>query len=149
MKKAVLFDVDGTLCDVSPIRHHVRGGRGKYKDFVKFHAESVNCLPHESVVRAAQAAERDGLVVITVTARMAMWGRHTAMWMALHDIPSHIMFMRRNGDHRPDTEVKQDILNRIRCEFDVVHAWDDNPKIIALWEANGISTTTVEGWEQE
>ncbi|WP_092501608.1 hypothetical protein [Agrococcus jejuensis] len=41
---AVLFDVDGTLCDVRSIRHHVDGtGR---RNFDAFHAESIDCPPH-------------------------------------------------------------------------------------------------------
>jgi beta-phosphoglucomutase-like phosphatase (HAD superfamily) len=148
MNPAVIFDMDGTLCNVAPIRHHVKGGRGKKKDFAAFHSESVNCEPIPRVAEAARIASRSGLTVIVVTARMVMWARHTAMWLALHDIPSDVMFMRRNGDHRPDFEVKRDILARIQTEFKVIHAFDDNPKIIALWMEHGIPTTIVEGWEE-
>lgn len=148
MKPAVIFDMDGTLCNVAPIRHHVKGGRGKKKDFVAFHSESVNCDPIHWVASCARVAHQSGLTVIVVTARMVMWGRHTAMWLALHDIPSDVMFMRRNGDRRPDYEVKRDILARIQAEFKVIHAFDDNPKVVALWQEHGIPTTIVEGWQE-
>jgi len=145
--EAVLFDVDGTLCNVSSIRHYVRQGRKPYKDFNAFHRESVNCPPNEEVAAAAREAYEAGLTVLVVTARKVQWARHTAMWLAINDIPSHRMYTRAQNDDRPDYEVKAGILARIQTEFTVVHAWDDNPVIIALWQSRGIPTTIVRGWE--
>jgi hypothetical protein len=68
------------------------------------------------------------------------------MWLALNGVPSDRLYMRGDKDNRPDYLVKKDILDRIRTEFDVIHAVDDNPSVIALWQENGISTTVVEGW---
>jgi hypothetical protein len=69
------------------------------------------------------------------------------MWLALNGVPSSAMFMRANGDHRADVLVKADILEAISHTWDVVHAVDDNPSIIALWQSKGIPVTVVEGWE--
>jgi FMN phosphatase YigB (HAD superfamily) len=44
MRPCVIFDADGTLCDVSEIRYLLRQPKGK-KDFEKFHALSINCPP--------------------------------------------------------------------------------------------------------
>ncbi len=143
-RQAVIFDMDGTLANVNAIRHHVVGTRRK--NFHAFHAESVNVPPNEHVARAARQAGSDGLAVLIVTARKAMWRHHTAFWLALHAIPSDGLWMRADHDHRPDREVKQDILDVIRSEFDVIHAWDDNPSVIEVWQRNGIPTTIVDGW---
>lgn len=148
---AVIFDMDGTLADISSIRHYLikyeASGRKTYKDFNSFHAESVNCPPHSHVVNAAQVAHMLGHKVIIVTARKAMWRHHTAWFLALHDVPSDALFMRGNKDQRKDYEVKKDILDSIRKEYDVLHAWDDNPSIIKLWEDENIPCTVVEGWD--
>lgn len=143
-RKAVIFDMDGTLADVRGIRHHVVGTRRK--NFDAFHAESVNVPPHAHVVNAAQVVDMLGHDVVVVTARKVQWARHTAMWLALNRVPSAAMFMRRDKDSRPDVEVKRDILRAVKKSWDVVAAWDDNPKIIALWESEGIPTVRVEGW---
>ncbi len=50
---AIIFDMDGTLCDVSAIRHLVKGDE---RDFDKFHTESVNCPPYAHVLAAAKQA---------------------------------------------------------------------------------------------
>jgi hypothetical protein len=146
LPKAVIIDVDGTLADVSSIRHHVLGAPGVHKDFDAFHRESVNVPAHRHVVDAALRAHILGTAVLIVTARKARWRNHTAMWLALNGVPSDGMWMRADHDSRPDREVKQGILNRIRLTYDVIHAYDDNPKVLEVWEANGIPTTRVEGW---
>jgi phosphoglycolate phosphatase-like HAD superfamily hydrolase len=143
---AAIFDMDGTLADVRSIRHHVLT---KPKDFDAFHAESVNVPAHEWVVDRARIMSDLGIAVIIVTARRVRWARHTAMWLALNDIPSDVMFMRGDHDHRADVDVKRDILAAIRRNFAVIHAFDDNPSVIALWESEGIPTTIVPGWSTE
>ena len=148
MQQGVIFDMDGTLADVRSIRHHVVND-SRRKDFDAFHAESVNVPAHQHVVEAARQAHHDGLAVLIVTARKAKWRHHTAFWLAINGIPSDGMWMRADHDNRPDREVKTDILRRIRQTFDVVHAWDDNPAVIAVWESHGIPTTKVEGWMEK
>ncbi len=71
-RQAYIFDVDGTLADVSSILHYVKGDRTteKFKkNFDKFHEESVNVPPHDEVLDMVwDAAERD-FDIIVVTAR--------------------------------------------------------------------------------
>jgi phosphoglycolate phosphatase-like HAD superfamily hydrolase len=150
MRTAVIFDMDGTLADVRGIRHHIVPPspmpKGWYKDFDAFHSDSVNCPANPSVVAHAHRASLLGNAVLVVTARRARYRNHTAMWLALNGVPSDRLYMRGDKDNRPDYLVKKDILDRIRTEFHVIHAVDDNPSVIALWQENGISTTVVEGW---
>lgn len=148
---AVIFDMDGTLANVSSIRHHLTAfdatKRRVIKHFDMFHAESVNVPPHPHVVNAAQVAKMLGNDVLIVTARKHMWRHQTAWWLAMHNIPSDALFMRGNDDNRPDYDVKKDILSTIRQAWIPIHAWDDNPNIIRLWNEEGISCTIVDGWK--
>ncbi|WP_030898635.1 hypothetical protein [Streptomyces sp. NRRL F-5126] len=143
LREAVLFDMDGTLCDVRGIRHLLDGpGR-----FAAFHSASVDCPPHPHVVQAAREAHAEGLAVLIVTARETRWRNHTAMWLALNDVPSDAMWMRARGDYRPDFEVKRDILAGIRTRYRPVAAWDDNPAVIELWRGEGVPVHVVPGWD--
>lgn len=148
---AVIFDMDGTLADVSSIRHHLTTfeatKRRVIKHFDKFHAESVNVPPHRHVVNAAQVAHLLGHKILVVTARKHMWRNHTAWWLAMHGVPSDMLMMRGNDDNRKDYEVKKDMLDTIRQAYNVIHAWDDNPSIIKLWTEEKIPCTIVEGWD--
>lgn len=150
MQNAVIFDMDGTLADVRGIRHHIvppiPKPKGWYKDFHAFHSESVNVPVNESVRNHALCASILGNAVLVVTARRAMYRHQTAWFLALHGIPSDALYMRGDKDGRPDYEVKKDILRQISLIYNVIHAVDDNPAVIKLWEENGIPTTIVEGW---
>lgn len=146
---AVIFDVDGTLCDVRSVRHHVQvTPEQRYKDFRAFHDAAASCPPHEWVAEAARQAEAAGLAVLVVTARMAQWMEQTVWWLLLNDVPFKQLYMRRNGDSRRDFEVKREILSLIRADgFNPVHAYDDNPNVLQLWTREGIPTTVVPGWD--
>lgn len=148
---AVIFDMDGTLANVSSIRHHLTKfdatRRRVIKHFDRFHEESVNVPPNMHVANAAQVVHMLGHDVLIVTARKHMWRNHTAMWLALNGIPSDAMFMRANNDNRKDVDVKRDMLATIRKGWNVIGAWDDNPSIISLWKEEGIHCNVVEGWE--
>jgi len=144
-RSAWIFDMDGTLHDVRAARHHVTGPGPKRFDL--FHQDATGLPPNGWVVDLARNASADGHAVLVVTARREMWRRPTAMWLALHDVPSDELYMRHDHDHRRDVEVKRDILARIRQRFVVVGAVDDNPSVIELWESEGIPTTVVPGWD--
>jgi len=145
-KNAIIFDMDGTLADVSSIRHYLRQDNGN-KDFNTFHSESVNVPAHSHVVNAAQVAHMLGKAVLVVTARKHMWRHHTAWWLAMHGVPSDMLMMRGNEDYRKDYLVKKDMLDTIRQAYNVIHAWDDNPSVIQLWKDEGIPCTVVPGWD--
>jgi beta-phosphoglucomutase-like phosphatase (HAD superfamily) len=147
-RNAIIFDMDGTLADVSGIRHWViPTAQRRWKAFDKFHEESVNVPANEWVVDLAREWDARGVDVVVVTARRALWRHHTAWWLALHGVPSAALFMRGVDDGRRDYLVKRDILARITQTWNVVHAVDDNPSVLDLWREAGIPTTVVPGWE--
>jgi phosphoglycolate phosphatase-like HAD superfamily hydrolase len=147
LPEASIFDCDGTLVDVSGIRHLLNGpGR-----FHAFHMASIDCPPHQWVVDDAKAEHAAGRAVLIVTARQArpVYRHVTAWWLALNAVPSEALWMRAVNDTRPDYEVKREILAKIRQCYTVVHAWDDNPAILKLWTEEQIPVTVVPGWPRE
>lgn len=141
---AIIFDVDGTLCDVRSVRHHVLKHP---KDFHAFHADSINCPANPEVLAAAKSAREAGYAVIVVTARENRWMYHTLIWLKENGVEHDLLLMRSANDFRPDREIKSEILAYLhRKGYNVVEAWDDNPKIISLWEEHGIKTNIVPGW---
>jgi len=140
---AYIFDVDGTLANVEAYRHYVMNGNS---DFHSFHSESINAPSHPEVVDMVYNAMDEGHDILIVTARNAKWRNHTAMWLAMWNIPSDALFMRGDDDQRKDYLVKEDILAKIQKTWTVGHAVDDHPHVIRLWEENGIPTTIIAGW---
>lgn len=143
---AVIFDMDGTLCDVTSIRHHVLT---RPKNFDAFHHGSIFCPPNDWVADELRAHAVAGRRIIVVTAREEKWRTLTANWLAHNRIFWDQLLMRPTGDFRSDVLIKGEILAVLRKSYDIVHAYDDNPAIIDLWESEGIPTTTVPGWAEE
>lgn len=137
----MIWDMDGTLVDVTGIRHLARA-----KEFDAFHEASEFCPPNRHVVEAARQSNAEGHINIICTGRME---RHRAMsrrWLKAHGVPYAYLWMRPDGDFRKDFLVKRDMLLSARIAFDVVGVWDDRPSVIEMWESHGIPVTLVPGW---
>lgn len=144
---AVIVDVDGTLCDVTSVRHHVLT---RPKNFHAFHEGAADCPPHPHVIDWVGRYHDAGHEILVVTGRMEQWWRSTVDWLAHHlPVTHHGPYMREDGDYRPDTVVKREIYDQLAKHYDIRAAIDDNPAIIQLWTDLGLQVETVPGWETE
>lgn len=141
MSDAVIADLDGTLCDVTSILHHLEG---EERDFWAFHAASADCPPRADVVEAVRAAHSAGRAVLIVTSREFVWRDLSLGWLAAHDVPYQELVMRVVGDYRADHVVKAEMLDQIEADgHHVVEAWEDSADIIELWQSRGIIVHAV------
>lgn len=141
---AHIYDVDGTLANVDPYLHYVRGSN---RDYDAFHGASIDALPNMDVVEMLNNSVSDGHSILVVTSRKEKYRGLTSMWLAKNNIRSHGLFMRADDDNRPDYEVKKDILDKISTLWSVTHAIDDNPNVIKLWQDHHIPTTKIGTWD--
>lgn len=142
-RDAAIFDVDGTLVDVSSVLHHVMQ---RPKRFDRFHGESIDCPPNLLAIEHYHRAREMGLDILVVTARKRDWLFHTLLWLQENGVEHTEIFMRDNRDDRKDYRVKADMLREIQRRWNVQFAVDDNPAVIELWRENGIPTITIPGW---
>lgn len=141
---AVIFDVDGTLCDVRTVRHWVSNGQ---RNFHRFHEESTGCPPIREV-QGLWHSIRPGVARLVVTARSRRFERHTLWWLLLNGFHADGQWHREDWDQRPDFEVKRDILADIRgAGYNPVFAIDDNPSVLELWRQESIPFLKIPGWE--
>ncbi len=148
MKRAVILDMDGTLVDTTSIIHHVARSHPDYthKDLDAFHRGSVWCPPHPAMKMTAWDHHKAGDAVLIVTARGEEVRALTETWLVEADIPHEGVWMRAWGDRRRAPIVKAEILAKLRTEYDIVHAYDDDPSVIEMWALHGIPTTTIPGY---
>lgn len=151
--EAAIFDVDGTLCDVSSIRWMLGIGvdpatkeQVRSKNFDRFHEESAGCPPHSNIASEARWFHAQGYKILIVTARKSRWFNVTWFWLRHNKIPFDRIYMRQDWDQRKDRIVKQEILEQIIQQYRPVVAYDDNPNVIDLWRENNITTVLVPGW---
>lgn len=132
----MIFDVDGTLCDVRSIRFHVDPSEPNYrgkKNFNRFHEDSEWAPTNRWVARLLSDFERRGFRIAIVTGREARWASLTERWLDAHQIRYDSIHYRPDNDERRDVDVKRAHLQTLRKVDTVVLVVDDNPGVIEMW----------------
>ena len=144
----IIFDIDGTIADCDHRRHFITNGND---DWVAFRAQTKYDTPIQHVCDMAKQHIADGDTVMFVSARnnseRDITIKQIQDWIG---IESPILFMRPDGDYRPDDEFKKDVLIVIReiLENDPDIVYDDRNKVVDMWRANGINCVQVVSREQ-
>jgi hypothetical protein len=134
-RNAVIVDVDGTLVDVSSVRHHVEGAK---RDFDAFHRASLDCPPFTEVIERIQELHAEGIEVIVVSGREDRFRRLTDFWLAMWHVPCDQLVMRSSGDRRADRAVKAEMFQQISQTSQVIEAIDDRKELLDMWRELGV-----------
>lgn len=139
-KKFVLVDIDGTLADIQHRKHFVEQEKKDWKSF--FEAMSDDTLI-ESTVKLVEEALPDYELWL-VSGRPNNYRTKTLQWMKKQGISQYFtgLIMREEGDKRPDTDTKRDIMHCFGVE-NIAYVIDDRPSVIRMWEENGIKVINV------
>ncbi|WP_163543644.1 HAD family acid phosphatase [Occultella kanbiaonis] len=144
---AIICDVDGTLCDVRSIRHHVERPEGAKRfrpNFALFHSSSEDCPAFPNVLQLITELEREGYAIVVVTAREARWSELTERWLDRHGVRRAELITRRALDYRSDALIKAEICTEIQGRYAPRLAIDDRDDILAVWAAASIPTVKVD-----
>jgi uncharacterized HAD superfamily protein len=139
----VLVDVDGTLADVRHRLHHIRGE--KKKNWKAFFEGMDRDTPIASTVAWVQSLAQNHDIIIT-TGRPEEYRERTIAWLKKCQIPFADVFMRPNGDHRPDYELKKEALRRWPKKR-IKLVIEDRPPVCDMWLNEGIRCVLVQSDE--
>ncbi len=130
---AIIIDIDGTLANCHHRLHHL-------PNWDAFFGAMENDQPIWPVIELAVAYFSSGWPIILCSGRPEQYRRVTEDWLSRYDVPYSVLYMRPTGDHRPDTQVKRDILSMIRNNniYNPVLAVDDRPCIVKMWREEGL-----------
>jgi len=143
MRDAVIYDLDGCLCDTSSIVHLIEG---KDRNFHAFHAAAADCPPIEHVAEAARSDHAAGRAVVVVSSREFIWRDQAIDWLTRHDIPYDGLYLRITGDYRKDTIVKAEMWQYLVDDgFTPVAAWDDKQSVLDVWTEHGVAEVHLVG----
>lgn len=143
-KGFVLCDIDGTIADVGHRLHYVADKENK--NWRAFFDEMVHDTPRVEVVERLLDLKKDGYTIVFVTARPENYRKQTETWIndVFKDSRIHLtIVMRRAGDRRPDTEVKQQMYDTYFKHYPVHLVIDDRPSVIRMWKSNGLTVEDV------
>lgn len=134
----VIFDIDGTLADITHRRHHVATKPKNWQAFAAGCADDKVNEPIAAIGRLFLLGNRiiccsgrnEAQREVTETWLDKMWGlvgRHSAL------------YMRADGDYRADDIVKEELLDRIIADgYWPVLAFDDRDRVVAMWRRRGL-----------
>jgi FMN phosphatase YigB (HAD superfamily) len=129
--KAIIVDLDGTLCDVEHRVHHVSGVN---KNWVEFHESLIHDDLNHWCFELIAAMSSRGYKIIFVTGRGEAYRTQTAAWLLKHEVDYEHLYMRAVIDYREDSDVKEDIyINMIRDHYQVMFVVDDRKSVVDRW----------------
>lgn len=149
-KDCYIFDLDGTLADIS-IRREIaineKTDNQKKFNWKRFFDPEliINDFPNKNVIDFFKHLVLKDKTIFIVTGRSENLNLVTCQWFAKYSIHGYEeMFMRKYGDHREDTIVKDEIYReKIQPYYNVVLAVDDRNSIVNLWRSLGIECWQV------
>ena len=162
MKKAVIFDIDGTLAKIS--KNEDGTPKRDYSDYDKVDLdEPINSMFEILKWYFSQTVLISGQdkpyldKVIFITGRKELCRDKTLNWIdaelkkSLYSLYLNSPFpkswelcMRPDNDHRKAVELKKEIYEtKIKGNYDVVMAFDDDPKVCKMYKEQGILTMQV------
>ena len=156
----IIFDIDGTLADVEHRRKHLGTTGGRKPDWGKFFAEMVNDPPLRDVCLLAELLGDHPLVnqgaikLFLFSGRPETYRKETEEWLLIHARSyfqkAEALLMRAEGDYRPDTVVKSELLHGIQAQGYVVRfVVDDRPSVVQMWKDEGLTVLAHDSGEWE
>ena len=143
-ENVVICDLDGTLCNIDHRLHFVKDGNRDWKSFfANLRHDTVRTDVFDNMLHSLV---KHNAKLVFVSGRPEEYRKETEEWlMPLIDIrDSHTpLFMRPKGDHRPDTEVKAEIYDKLLSKTNVVEIFDDRPSVIRMWRDKLLNVTDV------
>jgi len=146
-RNVTVFDIDGTLADISHRLHFIEG---KNPDWEKFKTNHENDEPIKTQWLLLKTLYQSGREIMFITGRSENERHATFSWLQrmmkcyLGQVFSISLFMRKEGDFRPDTIVKKeihDLLVSCGIVFDMV--FEDRTKVVKMWRGLGIPCLQV------
>ena len=145
--KTVLFDIDGTLADLSHRLHHIKRQPIDWNAFFAACGEDALIEPIRDL---ALLFEAQGYKIILVSGRSDIAREATVDWLDKHGVPCHGLHMRRDGDHRQDFLVKSEILDGLlAADHDIRFVIDDRPSVVAMWRERGLTCLQCRDWQED
>jgi hypothetical protein len=169
-KKIIICDLDGTIANVQHRLHYIKNADGTKKkhkdtDWNSFHKACVDDEPYKDVIEILQSlvlGMGNGCNVCGAVEREFYFfsGRNEAVrsetieWLKRH-VPitedwHWELYMRSEGDRRPDTTVKYEMMYELKImPEDVLCILDDRQSVVDMWRANGFRVMQVDAWKEE
>lgn len=131
----VVFDLDGTLVDVSK-REHLLNVDAATRDWDAFHQAGLAAECIQEIATLARICHSDGHEVIVCTGRPDNFRDATQDQLAENRIPVSELLMRPAGDHRKDVDLKWALVQHIPAS-EILFIVEDRDQVVDMWRDKG------------
>lgn len=137
-RTAIICDLDGTLCLFEKQDKTAAHYRNPYDA-----STCGNDLVNQAVLKVLYSYSGYdialGREVIFVSGREDKYRMQTTEWLNKHGIFNYSLFMRKSGDFRKDSVIKQEIYETyIKPNFDIDFVLDDRDQVVKMWREQGL-----------
>ena len=138
----VIFDLDGTLADTKWRRHYLESDKRDWHAFFEAMGDDKVNEPVATLYRTIWDSHKFQMYI--VSGRPAVYQKVTELWLTFNNIQFHRLYMRSEGEQRPDDQIKEEMLREIRSEGKtILFTVDDRKSIVAMWRRNDITCLQV------
>ncbi|HJR81064.1 MAG TPA: HAD family acid phosphatase [Anaerolineales bacterium] len=133
-EEIVIFDIDGTLADVSERIHHVRN---KPKNWNAFFQGMAQDKAIHSMVRLCNILFASGIHIVLCSGRSEEHRKQTVDWLAQQGVNYHDLLLRKSNDRRSDTDVKRELLATLD-KSKILFVVEDRSRVVEMWRSEGL-----------
>jgi hypothetical protein len=130
----VIFDIDGTLADISARMHHILK---KPKDWQAFFQDMCQDKVIWPMLKLCNTLYNAGFKIVICSGRPEKYRNDTEAWLKSNCIKYHELYLRADDDRRSDVIVKNEMLMRMdkaRIAFVV----EDRSRVVEMWRDEGL-----------
>jgi FMN phosphatase YigB (HAD superfamily) len=138
-----IFDIDGTLADLSHRLHFITGEK---KDWTGFFADCESDAPIPEVIQVARSlGHYNKHKIVMITGRSDEIRDKTIIWLLDHNVPCDGLYMRKKGDHREDCVVKAELLDELVASGcpPIAGVFEDRQQVVGMYRARGLRVFQV------
>ena len=160
-KNLIICDIDGTIANLEHRLHYLKSPK---KDWASFNKACVDDEPYKDVIAILQSlvlGHGNGCNVCGAverefhffSGRNEVVRKETEEWLKKH-VPitedrDWELHMRKEGDYRPDTTVKYEMMYELKITpDDVLCILDDRQGVVDMWRQEGFRCLQVDAWEE-
>ena len=146
--KTVLFDLDGTLCDITHRMHFIENGN---KDWDGFYKACPADVPKYPIIEINGMCHDAGHRIIISSGRSENVREETEAWLQRHDCFYHELLMRPDRCFAPDHALKKTWLEQgmLGDKADILFVIEDRDRMVKMWRSQGLTCLQVDQWVEE
>lgn len=141
-----ILDVDGTVANNSHRTHYLMQDK---KDWDSYHKLAHLDKPIPHIIRLiSHLSNHTDIVFCTGRDESQRWLTEHWLddWLVTRDgdpLTFYDLYMRKEGDHRPDHIIKKELYQEICKTYDPIMVFDDRNSVVKMWREIGVPCAQV------